>query len=84
MAIDYIKESKQELVLLQLDIEKAYDNVDWSFINQWMAHMQIAFLATYSRTDLCTLILSPETFENNSHTSIVLPIFPRIGAKNII
>ena len=31
--------SKQELVLLQLDIEKAYDNVDWSFINQLMSHM---------------------------------------------
>ena len=39
MANDYAKESKQDLVLLQLDIEKAYDNVDWSFINQWMAHM---------------------------------------------
>ena len=25
MTIDYAKESKQELVLLQLDIEKAYD-----------------------------------------------------------
>ena len=39
MTIDYAKESKQELVLLQLDIEKAYDNVDWSFINQLMSHM---------------------------------------------
>ena len=39
MAIDYAKESKQELVLLQLDIEKAYDNVDWSFIHQLMSHM---------------------------------------------
>ena len=34
ITIDYTKEFKQELVLLQLDVEKAYDNVDWSFINE--------------------------------------------------
>ena len=39
MAIDYAKESKQELVSLELDIKKAYDNKDWSFINQLMSHM---------------------------------------------
>ena len=29
MAIEYEKESKHELALLQLDIEQAYDNMDW-------------------------------------------------------
>ena len=36
---DYAKESKQQLLLLQLDVEKAYDNVDWSFINELLSHM---------------------------------------------
>ena len=31
MAIDYAKKSKQELVLLQLDIEKAYNHVEKHF-----------------------------------------------------
>ena len=39
ITIDYTKEFKQELVLLQLDVEKAYDNVDWSFINRLMSQM---------------------------------------------
>ena len=39
MVIDYAKESKQESVLLQLDIEKVNDNVDWSFINYLMSCM---------------------------------------------
>ena len=39
MTIHYAKESKQELMLLQLNIEKAYYNVDWSFINRLMFHV---------------------------------------------
>ena len=39
MATYYATECKQELVLLQLDIEKACSNVDQSFINQLMAHL---------------------------------------------
>ena len=34
------KESKQQIVMIQLDIEKAYDHVSWSFITQqFMSHM---------------------------------------------
>ena len=39
MAVDYAKESKQQIVMIQLDIEKAYDHVNWSFINQLLSHM---------------------------------------------
>ena len=39
MEIHYAKESKQELLLLQLDIGKAFDNVDWSCRNQLISHM---------------------------------------------
>ena len=39
MAINYANKSKQELVLLQMVIEKLYDDVDWSFINQLMSRM---------------------------------------------
>ena len=33
------KESKQQIVMIQLDIEKAYDHVSWSFITQLLSHM---------------------------------------------
>ena len=39
MAVDYAKESRQEIVMIQLDIEKAYDHVSWSFVAQLMSHM---------------------------------------------
>ena len=41
MAADYAKESKQQIVMIQLDIEKAYDHASWSFITQLMSHMGI-------------------------------------------
>ena len=31
MVMDYVKESKQQLIMLQIELDKAYDNVDWSF-----------------------------------------------------
>ena len=39
MAVDYTKESKQQILMIQLGIEKAYDHVSWSFITQLMSHM---------------------------------------------
>jgi hypothetical protein len=39
MAVDYAKDSKQEIVMIQLDIEKAYDHVSWSFLAQLMSEM---------------------------------------------
>ena len=39
MVVDYAKESKQEIVMIQLDIEKAYDHVNWSFLAQLMSEM---------------------------------------------
>ena len=39
MAMDYPKEPKQQIVMIQLDIEKAYDHVSWFFITQLMSHM---------------------------------------------
>ena len=44
MAVDYAKESKQEIVIIQLDIEKAYDHVSWSFITQLMSHMGFIYV----------------------------------------
>ena len=39
MAVDYAKESKQQIVMIQLDIKKAYNHVSWSFITQLLSHM---------------------------------------------
>ena len=39
MAIDFAMETKQEIVMLQLDLEKAYDHVNWSFLCQVMHRM---------------------------------------------
>ncbi len=39
LAIEFAKETNQEMVMLQLDLEKAYDNVDWSFVCQLMHQM---------------------------------------------
>ena len=39
MTMDYGKESKQQTVMIQLDIEKAYDDVNLSFIVQLMSLM---------------------------------------------
>jgi mannosylglycoprotein endo-beta-mannosidase len=39
LAIEFAKETNQEMVMLQLDLEKTYDHVDWSFVYQLMHHM---------------------------------------------
>ena len=39
LAMDYVKDSQQELVMIQLDLEKAYDNVEWSFVVELMSTM---------------------------------------------
>ena len=39
MAIEFAKETKKEMLMLQLVIGKAYDNVNWSFIYQLMHRM---------------------------------------------
>ena len=39
MAIDFAVETKQEIVMLQLDLEEAYDHVNWSFLCQVMCRM---------------------------------------------
>ena len=39
MAMDYAKESKQEIVIIQRDVEKYYDHVSWSSVAQIMFHM---------------------------------------------
>ena len=33
------KETKQELIMAQIDLEKTYNNVNWSFVRQLMAYM---------------------------------------------
>ena len=38
MVVDYAKESKQQILMIQLDIEKAYDHVSWSFITQLVSY----------------------------------------------
>ena len=32
MAMDYARNTDQELIMVQLDLEKAYDHVNWSFV----------------------------------------------------
>ena len=32
MAMDYAQNTHQELIMVQLDLEKAYDHVNWSFV----------------------------------------------------
>ena len=39
MAIDYARHTNQELVMVQLDLEKAYDHVNWSFLSSVMSIM---------------------------------------------
>ena len=36
MAIDYVRNTDQELIMVQLDLEKAYDHVNWSFVSGLM------------------------------------------------
>ena len=36
MTTTFVVETKQEFVMLQLDLEKAYDHVNWSFLCQVM------------------------------------------------
>ena len=38
MVMDFAKEDNQELVMVQLDLEKAYGNGNWSFVGDLMAH----------------------------------------------
>ncbi|MCO5602437.1 hypothetical protein L7F22_056569 [Adiantum nelumboides] len=39
MGIDYAKKTKQEVVMVQLDLEKAFDHVSWSFLGELMHSM---------------------------------------------
>ncbi|MCO5597147.1 hypothetical protein L7F22_051222 [Adiantum nelumboides] len=39
MGIDYAKKTKQEVVIVQLDLEKAFDHVSWSFLAELMHSM---------------------------------------------
>ena len=39
MAIDYTRNTHQELIMVQLDLEKAYDHVNWSFVSGLMHTM---------------------------------------------
>ena len=39
MAIDYAQHTHQEMVMVQLDLEKAYDHVNWSFLSSVMYSM---------------------------------------------
>jgi uncharacterized protein YegJ (DUF2314 family) len=35
-AMEYAKETKQELIILMIDFEKTYDRVNWSFMKDTM------------------------------------------------
>ena len=39
IGVDYAKAKKQEIVMVQLDLEKAFDHVNWSFLSQLMTTM---------------------------------------------
>ena len=40
MAMDFAKENNQDLVMVQLNLEKAFGNVNWSFVRELMAHSE--------------------------------------------
>ena len=39
MAMDYARNTHQELIMVQLDLEKAYHHVNWSFVSRLMHTM---------------------------------------------
>ena len=39
MATDYARHTNQEVIMVQLDLEKAYDHVNWSFLSHVMHNM---------------------------------------------
>ena len=39
MVVDNVKKSKQKIVMIRLDVDKAYDHVSLSFVTQLMSHM---------------------------------------------
>ena len=39
MAMDYARNTHQELIMVQLDLEKAYDHVNWCFVSKLMHEM---------------------------------------------
>ena len=39
MAMDYARNTHQEMIMVQLDLEKAYDHVNWSFVSGLMHTM---------------------------------------------
>ena len=39
MATDYARHTNQEVIMVQLDLEKAYDHVNWSFLPHVMHSM---------------------------------------------
>ena len=39
MALDYARHTHQELFMVQLDVDKAYDHVNWSFVSRLMHTM---------------------------------------------
>ena len=41
MAMDYDRNSHQEMIMVQLDLEKAYDHVSWSFVTRLMHTMGV-------------------------------------------
>ena len=41
MVVDYVKQSKQQIVMIQIDIQKVYDHISWLFVPQLMSHMGI-------------------------------------------
>ena len=39
MAMDYVQYTHQELIVVQLDMEKSYDYVNWFFVSRLMHPM---------------------------------------------
>ena len=39
MAMDYARNTHQELIMVQLDLVKAYNHVNWSFVSRLMHKM---------------------------------------------
>ena len=56
MATDYAQHTHQEMVMVQLDLEKAYDHVNWSFLSGVMYSMsRLIFLLGKNATSRVVL-----------------------------
>ena len=71
LGVEYAQSSQQDMVLKKLDFKKAFDSVDWSFIQKTMMKMGFGVkMANHCKSFGCRLHLCyhPERFFGVPHT----------------